>query len=449
MSSGAAFWKGRSAGGGDFGAAAVAAVTQWPLGFTSSSRLPGPGEDWPTGTHFVRVPSLQEMRRLVGPADDTIRRERSRHYFAGPHDRARARLRLGMHDRGEEYIFADGEIYAADAAGHIRHFPAHLKVVRLHDFHIGTDQIWDVTVSHTAWPGVDHREELYVYVHVDRLTVEPGASLEVHGNVLALQCGTIEMRHGQTSRGREAVRGFEIKILPTRHPANGRSRSSPGRTGVPGPDGADGADSTASTVIGTPFGPRLLESSPNCDGERGSDGRDGTDGTAGQNGGMTMLADIRIGDLIGFEPGSLHISAQAGAGLPGGGGGRGGNGGAGGNGADGVDGIDGLVCGGGGGRGGNGGHGGNGGRGGNGGLASNVFIRIPAAQIACLDLQAKDSAGGPGGGGGSGGAGARGGRPGALAGSEPAPGGARGRDGAPGTPGKSRIGAKMHVYADP
>jgi hypothetical protein len=354
-----------------------------------------------------------------------------------------------MHDRAEEYIFADGQIHAADAAGHARHYPAHLKVVRLPSFHIGAGQTWNVSHSHTAWPDLDHREELYVYVHVDRLIVEPGSSLEVHGNVFALECGEIQMQRHHIGAASPGPSRFEICILPTPHAAYSKHRVGPGRAGSIGKDGAHGEHSTASTVIGTPFGPRLLELSPDWNGKPGSDGCDGCHGTSGQNGGMTMVADIRIGALKGFAPASLRISAQAGAGLSGGAGGHGGRGGNGGNGADGLDGIDGLIRGGLGGSGGIGGNGGDGGRGGNGGLASHIFVCIPAADTACLDLEPKGSTGGSGGAAGLGGAGGCGGKHGALVDCPPAqraaPDGTRGRNGVPGAPGKSRPGARVHV----
>lgn len=412
-------------------------------------RLPLPGRDWPQGTHFVELPSIDEARSLLGPADPATRRRRSEVYFEAMPHAGRARLQLGMHDRGEEYIFADGQICADDAAGHARHFPAHLKVVRLGHQRIGRGQTWDVSASHTAWPGVDHREELYVLVHVDRLVVEPGSSLAVHGNILVLECTEIRLC---SDAGVSSEDVFEIRILPTRHPAFSRVRSVPGMMGPSGANGANGADAPASVVVGTPFGPIQDRIVPDWDGAPGADGERGTNGGGGQNGGMTMLTDIRIGALVGFGPRSLRVTAQAGAGRPGGAGGDGGSGGAGGKGADGLDGVGGLVPGGLGAPGGKGGDGGDGGRGGNGGLGSNIFIHLPAADAACLDLRSIDSAGGPGGAGGKGGSGGVGGVHGTLAEAASAAGplsGAGGRDGAAGAPGKARAGPRIHVFTEP
>jgi hypothetical protein len=414
------------------------------------SQLPLVGQDWPEGTQFVELPSINDARRLLGPVDEAVRRRRSDVYFAAMPHTGRTRLQLGMHDRGEEYIFADGRICADDAAGHARHFPAHLKVVRLRSHRIGRGRSWDVSASHTAWSGVDCREELYVLVRVDRLVVEPGSSLEVHGNILVLECGEIEMhRDGASSRSQDL---FEIRILPTRHPAFSRIRSAPGAMGHSGANGAGGTDGRTS-VVGTPFGPILNRISPSQAGAPGADGEPGGAGGAGQNGGMTMLTDFRIGALVGFGPASLRVTAQAGAGRPGSAGGRGGNGGAGGKGGDGLDGVGGFIRGGLGGRGGNGGDGGDGGRGGNGGLGSNIFIQMHEADVACLDLRSLDSVGGPGGPGGEGGAGGVGGAHGALAEARPgeicAPSGADGREGAAGAPGKARAGPRMHVLIEP
>jgi hypothetical protein len=410
--------------------------------------LPLLGEDWPEGTHFVEMPDIREARRLLGPIDETTRRRRSElHFSAMPHI-GRTRLLLGKHDRGEEYLFADGRICAADAAGHDYHFPARLKVVRQRSHRIGRGQTFDVSVSHTAWPGVDYREELYVLVRIDRLIVEPGSSLEVRGNILVLDCGEIEMRHAAGSGN-----GFEIRIMPTWHPAYSSVRFAPAEMGRSGAHGGNGADGSSSIIVGTPFGPILERLHNDTAGVQGADGEHGGNGGNGQNGGVTMLTDIRIGALSGFAPASLRVTAQAGAGRPGGAGGCGGNGGAGGDGADGLEGVGGRVSGGRGGDGGNGGNGGNGGRGGNGGLGSNIFIQVRKADIGCLDLRPLDSVGGPGGAGGRAGNGRAGGTHGALAAGAPeqtrAESGVGGLDGNAGPPGKVRAAPRMHVLTEP
>jgi hypothetical protein len=418
----------------------------------SRIKLPLPGEDWPEGTHFVEMPDIREARRLLGPIDETMRRRRSEvHFSALPHV-GRTRLLIGKHDRGEEYMFADGQICAADAAGHDYHFPARLKVVRQRSHRIRRGETFDVSVSHTAWPGVDYREELYVLVRIDRLIVEPGSSLEVHGNILVLDCGEIEMRRtAGTSASAEDI--FEIRIMPTWHPAYSSVRFAPAIAGRSGAHGANGADGSPSMIVGTPFGPLLKRRGDEKAGIQGSDGEDGGDGGNGQNGGITMMTDIRIGALSGFAPASLRVLAQAGAGRPGGAGGNGGDGGAGGNGADGLDGVGGHVSGGRGARGGHGGNGGNGGRGGNGGLGSNIFIQVRTSDAGCLDLRSLDSVGGPGGLCGKPGNGGAGGVHGTLAAGAPeesrAEAGVGGREGKAGPPGKARAGPRMHVFTTP
>lgn len=418
----------------------------------ATMRLPEPGEDWPFGTHYVLIPSPAEMRRLLGPPQESVRRARSSVYFAGLPNRARARLPLGMHDRFEEFIFADGQLHAADATGHARHMPAHLKIIRLSEVTIGAGETWDVSSSHSVWANLHFREELYVHVRIDRLIVAPGAKVEVHGNVLVLECGEIHM-HGQASGdNRNAIDGFEISILPTRHPAYSQFRSTPGLEGKAGTHGGKGAHSKATKLIGTPFGPRLLRFSSNMDGAPGSNGTDSGNGITGQNGGMAMLADIRLGALIGFPPSSLRVVAQAGPGLPGGSGGDGGNGGAGGNGADGIDSQEGVIHGGIGAPGGDGGNGGNGGRGGSGGLSANVFLQARAADAECFALFSKESIGGLGGAAGTSGGPGTAGIPGhmadesAIAALHPA---VSGRSGLAGLSGKSRSGPSIHLFTAP
>nr|AAX36057.1 ORF325 [Leptospirillum ferrooxidans] len=305
-------------------------------------------------------------------------------------DNARAKLRLGMHDRGEEYCFADGRIHEEDAGGHRRHLPCHLKVIRLQRHHIPAKGIWDVTHLYTDWEGVFFREELYVMVIVDHLTVEAGAAIEVHGNVMVMELGEVEMLPGS-----EASAVFEIRVLPTRHHSYSQHRRGPSVSGNAGSDGADGESSRAYQLVGTPFGPRLVDGSGSRDRAAGGDGGNGGNGTVGMNGGMCM---------------------------PGGRGGVGGNSGA----------------------------GGNGGRGGNGGLSSNVFIKAPELQAGCLELRSLESLGGVGGAPGRGGRGGSGGRHGTRADLPTAedfsPAGADGHDGKAGSSGRGRSAAKMHLF---
>lgn len=406
------------------------------------------GEVWPFGVSYHLIATLEDARRLLGPKDDAERAARSQVYFREMLDGARTKLRLGMHDRGEEYVFAGGSIHEADGGGLRRHLPLHLKVIHLPSHHIPAGESWDVTHLHTDWDGVGFREELYVMVIIEHLTVEPGAAIEVHGNAMVLEVGMIEFLKASNS-----TNAFEIRILPTRHYAYSQHRRSLSASGARGRDGRSGDSSKAAELVGTLFGPRLVEGAGGRDGAPGEDGCNGYDGTAGMNGGMCMLADIRIGSLSGFLPGGLRIFAQAGAGQAGGDGGCGGNGGRGGGGAPGLDAIEGLIPGGFGGPGGNGGAGGNGGRGGNGGLASNIFIKVPAQVVECLDMCSLESQGGLGGASGRGGRGGDGGRHGAFAdtseGEISACPGADGSDGKAGASGKARPAAKMHLFPAP
>lgn len=423
--------------------------------------LPSEGEEWPIGTYYVEISSLQDARRILGPESPEIRQRRSQLYFSQMKDKSRTRLRLGMHDRGEEYVFANGIIHQDDIAGQRRHLPLHVKVIRLSEYRIRRNDVFDVTSSHSNWPGLHFREELYVYVHIDTLIVEPGASIEVHGNVMILICDRIILDKNSvhapigSSTDESTLCLFEIRILGTRHPAFGQFRRLPAQDGRSGVDGKQGSNSNATQIIATPFGPSLQFFHDQLHGENGGHGTDGENGTSGQNGGMAMLADIRLGELVNFTPGSLKIIAQASPGCPGGKGGDAGNGGDGGDGADGLDGIEGLIAGGLGGAGGDGGQGGDGGRGGNGGLASNIFVQIPDSMAKYIDANSYDSEGGPGGVAGKGGTGGRAGESGTYAPDSEIPisshnprHGRDGNQGRQGVKGRSRPGAAIHILTD-
>jgi hypothetical protein len=411
----------------------------WPLD------LPRPGADWPAGVHTVRVPTIQDARRLLGPASEAVRRRRSQGFAGNLPNGARTKLRLGMHDRGEEYVFAAGEYVDSDPEGRARHFPLHLTVVRRETLRIGAGEVLDLTASCEAWPGLNLREELYLLVKVDRLCVGPGSAIEVRGNIFTLDCGVVEFD------GAASDPPFEVRIRGTRHPAYSLYRPGPAEPGQAGVDGALGQDSQATRLQATPFGALLDVVSQAFDGEPGCPGSAGGHGDNGQNGGMAMLADLRFGALKGFGRSGLLVSGQAGPGHLGEPGGRGGDGGAGGGGAGGLDGFAGFIRGGAGGRGGDGGAGGDGGRGGNGGLASHIFIEAPGSAAEIIGCESRRSLGGDGGAGGAGGRGGAGGPHGRCheRGSEAhAPAGAPGVHGAAGTPGRGRDGPQIHLCFD-
>lgn len=388
---------------------------------------PAPGFSWPYGDYLVEIPSLEAARRALGPRSREARDARSASFWTGPLA-ARRRLRIGMHDRGEEYLFASGAIHESDRPGHERHVPFHLKVVRRPELIIASGETFDATAAVELWPGLHFREELYVLVAADRLVVEPGAALEVRGNVFVLDCAHLELAGAGPSPGLPFA--FDIRILGTNHPAFSRARRTRAERGGDGTDGKDGLPGTVPAIVPSVLGPIVQGSA--TPGANGSGGSNGERGSVGQNGGLAMLADLRFGALSGLSADRpVRVFAQAGAGLPGG---DGGNGGRGGSGGDALAGP---------GRGGSGGDGGSGGHGGNGGLGGNIFVEAPREARSWFDFSALDSVGGAPGRGGSGGAGGRGG----LALGRIASSGANGRDGPDGLPGRSRPAPSIHFIA--
>lgn len=419
--------------------------------------LPRHVSDWRFGTHYVEIPSLEVARRMLGPSSAKIRRQRSAVYTRATGHQVRSRLPLGMHDRGEEYVLAGGYLTPGDLKAHAVHLPLHVKVIRQSEHRIGGNDVFDVTVSHTTWPGLPLREELYVYAKIDRLLVEPGAVLEVHGNVFILEVNEIVLLSSDSKRRLANQAAFEIRIRGTRHPAYSAIRNRPAFSGRAGIDGRHAKHNRSDSAHPSPFGPLPTNVSSDLNGADGADGSAGSSGGHGQNGGLAMLADLRIGALRDFAPGSLRISAQAGDGQPGGAGGPGGSGGHGGDGADGLHSVQFTRPGGRGGAGGKGGHGGDGGHGGHGGLASNIFIQIPATYRAQLDPVSLASCGGSGGQGGVGGMGGNGGKHGAHYQSKSVPAdqstqrakaGQPGMAGQSGRHGRSRPGPAIYIFHD-
>jgi hypothetical protein len=390
-------------------------------------------DDLPQGVSYSLVPDLEHARRLLGPEHPTQRRARSRVFYRAGSYRQRARLRIGMHDRGEEYVFADGHIVPDDQDGHRRHFPLHVKAIRMGTLSVPAGVVLDASTTPDIWPGLHHREELYTIVRIDRLVMAPGSTLEITGDVALVVLGSVDADAAGGASGRPA----SLRILGTRHPAFSLARREPARTGADGVCGAPGTDGRGVRLVATPFG--LLSDDPAASrdtsggpGTPGGAGRDGAAGGPGQNGGMAMFADIRIGSLRGFDRGGFRVHAEAGAGQPGADGGRGGSGGRGGRGGDGRPPGPG-------GAGGPGGRGGAGGTGGSGGLSSNVFLTLPAADLLMLEAVSAPAAGGAGGQGGPGGAGGSGG-------SGTAPPGEAGPAGRDGRAGKARSGPPIWIF---
>lgn len=390
---------------------------------------------WPYGTYLTQIPTLEAARRALGPVSQAARQARSRLYWRDGEIRHRGRLRLGMHDRGEEYVFANGSLHGDDRHGQSVHLPLHVKVLRLKTLRLGPGEVYDMTSSHTYWPGLHYREELYVYMHVDRLVVAPGAVLQVRGNVLVLACDEVVAEAPASVPGASLL---DVRVLGTDHPAFSQLRRAPAEPGRAGHNGAPGRSAVPPRPRPSIFGPIHAPGPLNESATDGGDGAAGTDGTHGQNGGMCMLAAIRLGQLTGFPPGGLRIFGQAGAGRPGGPGGDGGAGGDGGSAPQDP------------GRGGHGGNGGAGGHGGNGGLSGHIFVEVPADATAAVTTSAPDSLGGAPGPGGPGGQPGCGGRRLQLDGTtsaelEPAADGRPGCRGLSGRPGRGRKGPRIHV----
>lgn len=387
---------------------------------------------WPQGEYCVKIPTLQAGRRALGPASDSARIARSRVYWQQSQMRSRGRLRLGMHDRGEEYLLADGAIHETDLDGHRNHLPLHVGVICQPEIRIERGQTLDLTASHTWWPELDDREELYVVLDVDRLIVEPGARLQVRGNICVCNIGHLIAE----APGRSGPLGspqFEMAIRGTDHAAFSLLRDEVAQDGRKGPDGLDGRDAREPKPEPSIFGPLPSSDTLHEAATDGQDGTDGRDGTHGQNGGLAMVADIRIKQLTGFGRNGLRVFGQASPGHAGGAGGDGGKGGDGGSGRTHAA------------RGGAGGAGGNGGHGGHGGLAGNIFVELPCETRALVEACSLDSLGGAAGRGGLGG---KAGRDGEVKGSgKPAcvRTARSGRNGREGRPGRSRPGPCIHL----
>ena len=352
-----------------------------------------------------------------------------------------------MHDRGEEYVVANGLIHERDRAGLNNHLPIHVKVIRLPYQQVAAGQTWDISVRHEQWPELDYMEELYLYLSIDHLVLEPGARIVVCGNLLFSSIGVIERfgsHDGPVTSGR-----YDIGILPTPFSVDRQLSLNDGKPGISGRPGKDGTDGFGIAIEGSIFGPRITNLDADTDGHDATDGQKGSNGRRGRNGGMCKLADLRIGRLVNFDNAPLRIFSQAGAGKTGGQGGDGGNGGNGGRGRNGATGINGSVPAGNGGNGGNGGDGGNGGNGGNGGLSSNIFIQLPPEYQRFVETMSLNSQGGDVGNGGNGGNGGSAGSPGLIHDgtgfAQPGTDGQSGTDGQPGTKGKERQGANIFL----
>tara|TARA_B110000483_G_C18182166_1_gene537483 strand:+ start:746 stop:1936 length:1191 start_codon:yes stop_codon:yes gene_type:complete len=320
-------------------------------------------EDWLHGEYYTDIPTVEHMRHLMGPKSNAVRKDRSSVFFRSRQMQARNKLHLGIHDRAEEFSFADGQVRESDLLNIRKHFPLPLKVFRYETMRLSSTEILDLTSSHKQWPALHYRSELYVYFHVNKLIIEPGAQLVIHGNLLVFCCDEIIIDR-KPSPNLFPGRPFDcqLSILGTKHFSVSRTKPRPAIDGLDGTNGANGITWHKATETPSLFGPPPTKTTSDADltctqneqATCGQDGGDGKDGTAGASGGMTMLADIRIGKLTNFLPNSFRIFTQAGTGN-------------------------------------------NGGNGGNGGLSSNIFVQIPEGCRQYFDIKTHNSIGGKGG----------------------------------------------------
>lgn len=354
------------------------------------------GEEITTYFLLSDIDKARDLMSVATPSQKALRRSS----FFNPPIMARRRLGQGNHDRIECYGVAGGSFSDKDREGLQKHLPLHVKAISVAHKTIPAGETWDVSVRGHHWD-LDDQEELYVIVNVGKLTIEPGASMVIRGNVLFLLCQEVvyEGNPGDS---------YQIGILPTPFSVDFSQGPLNGRDGLPGCKGASGADGREPDVDQTLIGYRLREQSdPSLThGQRGEDATHGCNGSPARNGGMCKLAEITIRKVTG----RVTLFAQAGKGGNGGNGGNGGAGGNGGHGANGINTLSGPIPGGKGGDGGNGGHGGRGGHAGNGGIASNIYLEVSRGdlgKVSCLSLPSQPGLPGEGGHGGPGGKGAR------------------------------------------
>ena len=335
---------------------------------------------WIGGTFCTTIPSLEQSRQLLGTKCKELRKLKSSVYYNSKEMHMRQKLMIGAHDRGEEFVWADGALCNKDKRAQEFHLPVHLKVMQYEEYIIRKDEIFDATSNHSFWEGLHFREELYVYIHIKKLYVEKGACLLVRGNVLTLVCDEVILIDSEHEDKYKF--DFQINILGTEHFGYGKARSKEEEE-MNGLDGQDGCtlekdDLESYEDVKTLFGCIRIKKNffiePDIKDSKYK-GQNGEDGKNAVNGGMSMLADIRIGKLVNFSTKGFQVFAQASSGKNGGNGGNGGNG---------------VFP----------GNGGNGGKGGNGGLSSNVFVTAPQKYRKFMNFISFKSEGGKGGKGG-------------------------------------------------
>ncbi len=414
--------------------------------FNHSCNLLAEGEELIT---YAEIPSLEIARNIASRSSDDIRKKRSLVFYQGIENRQR--LFQGKHDRGEEYVFADGSINEEDQRNIESHLPAHFKFISVKNKVIKEGEIWDLTTHPDIWR-LGAREELYVCVNIESLTLEPNAKLIIQGNVCSI---SIQKIIRSDTKNKSTTSDFDIGILPTIVSVDQKRGDHDGLDGSLGKHGANGENGRNPNVVSSMFGPSITDAhlfEEIQHGTNGTDGENGEPGEPGRVGGMVKLTELFIGSFEGFESNPLIVFSKPGDGGNGGDGANGGNGGNGGDGGNGIDASNGTIICGNGGNGGNGGDGGNGGNGGNGGISSNIFIEIPTQYTNCVLPISMPSLGGKAGTAGIAGKGGNGGEGGLqlnefhdeinpIAGLD----GLNGKNGKNGVVGKSRSGAAIFI----
>ena len=142
------------------------------------------GQEHGVCTYFT-VPTLDDCRPFLG-STKAQRNQRAVSFF-NPGIAVRKRLGQGLHDRGEASVFAGGALSEDDRPALAEHLPLHAKAISFVEKVIPAGQTWDVSVRGEHW-GLDDMEELYVFLNVGTLVIEPGATWISWRHSLAQSC---------------------------------------------------------------------------------------------------------------------------------------------------------------------------------------------------------------------------------------------------------------------
>lgn len=306
------------------------------------------------------IDGLALLLRHAGPQSQTLRRRML------PRLAYRARLWQGVHDRGEAYVFAGLPLLPDDVRRMHPHFPARVVVHSIPELSLNDGEVLDVTSLPKDWD-VGDREEIYVLLNIDRLSLKGTGEVRVSGNTF---CLIVQRLHCD---------GGRIALQPTPHPVDrGQIGGFDGARGADGLCGSDGGSGRSVQALPSVLGPIVTDVPDPADrlGGDGTAGQPGRDGARGRPGGMCKSAEILIRRWA-DGAGPLRIDARAGDGGHGGAGGAGGNGGRGGPAGRGLQTSDPPIADGDPGRGGPGARGGDGGAAGHSGIGSHIFVECP------------------------------------------------------------------------